>query len=130
MWLAWIIAAPLCCARSGRVADRTRLSNLPPCLIGTEACVGAHHFSRKLEALGHDARVMQRGMYSCTQKGRKNDFRDAEAIAEAWQRSITCANDWSVNASVLSIKFAPSCWGAAWPLDRGCGSCALSCRAF
>jgi transposase len=32
-----------------------RLANLPPCLIGMEACVGAHHLSRKLKALGHDA---------------------------------------------------------------------------
>ena len=30
-----------------------RLANLPPCLIGIEACVGAHYLSRKLQALGH-----------------------------------------------------------------------------
>jgi hypothetical protein len=35
-----------------------RLANLPPCLIGLEACSGAHHLSRKLRALGHDARLM------------------------------------------------------------------------
>jgi transposase len=35
-----------------------RLANLPPCLIGMEACVGAHHLSRGLQALGHDARLM------------------------------------------------------------------------
>jgi transposase len=35
-----------------------RLANLPPCLIGMEACVGAHHLSRKLNGLGHDARLM------------------------------------------------------------------------
>jgi transposase len=29
---------------------QTRLANLPPCLIGMEACVGAHHLSRKLQA--------------------------------------------------------------------------------
>ena len=34
----------------------TRLENLPPCLIGMEACVGAHHRSRRLMLLGHDAR--------------------------------------------------------------------------
>ena len=33
-----------------------RFANMPPCLIGMEACVGAHHLSRKLKALGHDAR--------------------------------------------------------------------------
>jgi hypothetical protein len=36
----------------------TRLANLPPCLIGMEACVGAHHLSRKLQMFGHDARLM------------------------------------------------------------------------
>ncbi len=36
----------------------TRLANLPPCLIGMEACVGAHHLSRKLQMLGQDARLM------------------------------------------------------------------------
>lgn len=36
----------------------SRLANMPPCLIGMEACVGAHHLSRKLNALGHDARLM------------------------------------------------------------------------
>jgi transposase len=30
-----------------------RFANLPPCLIGMEACVGAHHLSRKLKELGH-----------------------------------------------------------------------------
>jgi transposase len=57
----------------------TRLANMPRCLIDTEACVGAHHLSRQLKALGHDARPTP-ARYS---KGQKNDFRDAEAIAEA-----------------------------------------------
>ena len=35
-----------------------RLANVPPCLIGMEACVGAHHLSRELASLGHDARLM------------------------------------------------------------------------
>jgi transposase len=63
-----------------------RLANLPPCLIGMEACVGAHHLSRKLQILGHDARLMP-AKYVCPySRGQKNDFRDAEAIAEAVQR--------------------------------------------
>ncbi len=36
----------------------TRLANLSPCLIGMEACVGAHHLSRRLTMLGHAARLM------------------------------------------------------------------------
>ena len=35
-----------------------RFANMPPCLIGMEACVGAHHLSRKLKAFGHDAQLM------------------------------------------------------------------------
>ena len=63
-----------------------RLANLPPCLIGMEACVGAHHLSRKLQTLGHDARMMPAKYVRPYSKGQKNDFRDAEAIAEAVQR--------------------------------------------
>src|SRR5918992_6186522 len=63
-----------------------RLANLPPCLIGMEACVGAHHLSRKLKALGHDARLMPAKYVRPYSKGEKIDYRDAEAIAEAVQR--------------------------------------------
>jgi transposase len=63
-----------------------RLANLPPCLIGMEACVGAHHLSRKLKALGHDARLMPAKYVRPYSKGEKNDYRDADAIAEAVQR--------------------------------------------
>jgi transposase len=63
-----------------------RLANVPPCLIGMEACVGAHHLSRKLQALGHDARLMPAKYVRPYSRGQKNDFRDAEAIAEAVQR--------------------------------------------
>jgi transposase len=58
----------------------TRLANLPPCLIGMEACVGAHHLSRKLRMVGHDARLMPAKYVRPYSKGQKNDFRDAEAV--------------------------------------------------
>jgi transposase len=63
-----------------------RLANMPRCLIGMEACVGAHHLSRKLTSLGHDARLMPAKYVRPYSRGQKNDFRDAEAIAEAVQR--------------------------------------------
>src|SRR4030095_12525936 len=69
-----------------RGEGETRLANLPPCLIGMEACVGAHHLSRKLRTLGHDPRLMPAKYVKAFLKGNKNDFRDAEAIAEAVQR--------------------------------------------
>ena len=60
-----------------------RLANVPACRIGMEACVGAHHLSRKLMALDHDARLMPAKYVRPYSKGQKNDFRDAEAIAAA-----------------------------------------------
>ena len=51
-----------------------RLANMPACLIGMEACVGAHHLSRKLKALGHDARLMPASMCAHTQKDRRTTF--------------------------------------------------------
>lgn len=63
-----------------------RFVNLPPCLIGVEACSGAHHVGRRLAALGHDVRLIPAQYVKPFLKGHKNDFRDAEAIAEAVQR--------------------------------------------
>src|SRR3982074_2472338 len=63
-----------------------RLANMPPCLIGMEACVGAHHLSRKLQSYAHDARLMPAKYVRPYAKGQKNDFRDGETIAEAVQR--------------------------------------------
>src|SRR6476661_4515886 len=51
-----------------------------------EACVGAHHLSRKLTTLGHDTRLLPPKYVRPYSKGQKNDSRDAEAIAEAVQR--------------------------------------------
>jgi transposase len=81
--------------KRGRIAVRQKFTrraieqwfaNLPKCLIGMEACVGAHHLARRLNALGHDARLMAAKFVKGFLKGNKNDFRDAEAIAEAVQR--------------------------------------------
>jgi transposase len=63
-----------------------RLANVPPCLVGMEACVGAHHLSRQLLALGHDVKLVPGQFVKPFLKGQKNDFRDAEAVAEAVQR--------------------------------------------
>ena len=59
-----------------------RFANMPPCLVGMEACVGAHHLSRKLNSLGHNARLMPAKYVRPYSRGQKNDFRDAEAIAD------------------------------------------------
>ena len=63
-----------------------RLANVPRCLIGMEACSGAHHIGRRLTELGHDVRLIPAQYVKPFLKGHKNDYRDAEAIAEAVQR--------------------------------------------
>ena len=64
-------------------------ASLPPCLVGMEACGGAHEWARQLKALGHDARLMAPKLvapYRDGGKRKKNDAVDAEAICEAVQR--------------------------------------------
>lgn len=62
------------------------LSNLEPCLIGMEACSGAHDLARRLIAMGHDARLMAACFVQPYRKNQKNDGNDAEAICEAVAR--------------------------------------------
>src|SRR5258708_40337780 len=63
-----------------------RCANMPSCLIGMEACVGAHHLSRPLRALGHDARLMPAKYARPYSRGQENDFGDAAGIGEGGQR--------------------------------------------
>jgi transposase len=58
-------------------------ANLPACLIGIEACSSAHHWARKLQALGHTVRLMAPQFVKPYVKSNKNDVADAEAICEA-----------------------------------------------
>ena len=61
-------------------------ANLEPCLIGMEACGSAHHWARKLIALGHTVKLMAPQFVKPYVKSNKNDARDAEAICEAVTR--------------------------------------------
>ena len=54
-----------------------------PCVVGMEACGGAHHWARTLRGLGYDARLMSAQFVKAYVKSNKNDWRDAEAICEA-----------------------------------------------
>jgi transposase len=72
------------------VAGRLELhmANLQPCLVGIEACAGAHHIGRRLSAFGHNVRLIPGQHIKPFRKGEKNDYRDAEAIAEAVQPTM------------------------------------------
>jgi transposase len=61
-------------------------ANLPPCLIGMEACGSAHYWARKLETFRHTVKLMAPQFVKPYVKTNKNDARDAEAICEAVQR--------------------------------------------
>jgi transposase len=61
-------------------------SNLPPCLIGMEACGSAHHWARKLQTFGHTVKLMAPQFVKPYVKSNKNDMADAEAICEAVAR--------------------------------------------
>jgi transposase len=61
-------------------------ANLQPCLIGMEACGGAHYWARKLSGLGHTVRLMAPQFVKPYVKTNKSDRNDAEAICEAVAR--------------------------------------------
>src|SRR5918998_1275680 len=60
---------------------------LPPCVVGIEACASAHHWARRISALGHTVRLIAPAKVKpYVQRGRKNDANDAAAIVEALMR--------------------------------------------
>lgn len=62
------------------------LASFPPCLVGMEACSGAHYLSRELRKRGFDARIMAPKFVAPYRKNGKNDSNDAAAICEAVTR--------------------------------------------
>ena len=64
----------------------TYMANLEPCLIAMEACGGANYWAREFIALGHQVKLIAPQYVKPYVKGNKNDYNDAEAIAEAAQR--------------------------------------------
>ena len=61
-------------------------AELPPTLVGLEACGSAHHWARLIGSYGHEVRLMPAGYVKAYVKRNKNDGRDAEAICEALSR--------------------------------------------
>jgi transposase len=61
-------------------------ANLPSSLIGMEAGVGSHFLERALREQGHEVRLIPAQFVRPFVKSNKNDYRDAEAIAEAVER--------------------------------------------
>lgn len=82
-------------SKEGRLVKKKKLNrkqvlpfmaNLEPCLIVMEACGGANYWAREFIALGHEVKLIAPQYVKPFVKGNKNDYNDAEAIAEAAQR--------------------------------------------
>jgi transposase len=73
-----------------RTVSRAKLAELvaqlPPCLIGMEACSGAHEWARRFAGFGHTVKLMAPKFVTPYRKSGKNDGNDAEAICEAVAR--------------------------------------------
>lgn len=81
--------------KKGKVVLRKQVSrkklsevivNLPPCVIGMEACGGANYWARVFEKMGHTVRLISPQFVKPYVKSNKNDYNDAEAICEALTR--------------------------------------------
>jgi len=69
--------------KSSRSKLAAFMANIPPCMVGMEACGGAHDWARKFRVMGHDVRLMSPQFVKPYVKSNKNDTLDAEAICEA-----------------------------------------------
>jgi transposase len=69
-----------------RAALEKFFAQLPPCLVGMEACGSAHHWARVIGGYGHEVRLMPPAYVKPYVKRNKNDGRDAEGICEAVTR--------------------------------------------
>jgi len=87
----------LCCVnKMGRLLKKKQLkrkqvlpylARLEPCLVVMEACGGANYWAREIQALGYEVKLIAPQYVKPYVKGNKNDYNDAEAIAEAAQRA-------------------------------------------
>jgi len=87
---------PLSCGNArGEVVERKLLkraqvleylATLEPCVVGLEACGGAHYWARAIEALGHRVKLLSPALVAPYRKGQKHDRNDADAILEALTR--------------------------------------------
>ncbi|MGF1689564.1 IS110 family transposase, partial [Photobacterium japonica] len=64
-------------------------ANIPPAIIGMEACGSAHYWARELTKLGHTPKIMAAKYVAPFRTGAKNDLNDAVAICIAVARPST-----------------------------------------
>ena len=105
---------PVLRKRLGRAKLLPFFADLPPCLVGMEACASAHHWARELQALGFEVRLIPPQYVRPFVKTNKNDAADAEAICEAVTRPTMrfAAAKSAEQQSVLMLHPGPRVVGA------------------
>lgn len=77
-----------------RLALISTFEKLSRCIVGMEACLSAHFVSRVLRKLGFEPRIIPSKYTKPFVKGQKNDYNDAEGIAEAALRpNLKCVSE-------------------------------------
>jgi transposase len=111
--------------RIRRLALKDVFEKLPACIVGMEACLSAHFVSRTPRALGHEPRIVPAIYVKPFVKGQKNDYNDAEAIAEASVRGSTLRQSGCTGTS------SPSHWPTSSRASPGacCATTRLSIPA-
>src|ERR1700686_3594360 len=84
-------------------------ANMQTCLIGMEACSGSHFLGRALREQGHDVKLIPAQFVKPFVKSNKNDFIDAEAIAEAVDRENMQASCRSRQMTSSTCKLSIAC---------------------
>lgn len=72
--------------RCSRAQLMALMAKLTDCRVAMEACCGAHHLARAIASFSHDVKLIAPQFVKPFLKSNKNDYLDAEAIAEAVQR--------------------------------------------
>ena len=105
--------------RIGRAKVLEYFGELPPCLVGIEACPSAHHWGRELQSLGHTVRLIPPSYVKAYLKRSKNDANDAAAICEAVTRPsmrfvpIKTREQQSALMLHRALRFPPVCYMCA-----------------
>ncbi len=101
-------------------------ANRPSCLIGMEACGGAHHWARQLLGMGHQVKLMPGAYVKAFNLRHKNDMADAQAIWCAVQQPSRAGLAWCRDRPVQGAK--SPCRGSANRVTGICANCLLMVR--
>ena len=118
-------AARSCCGSSSpRTQLPQRLANIPPCLIGMEACAGAHHIGRQLQALGDNVRLIPAQYVKMPGGGeRRPALCKSKDVASISMRIVA-------SFVVLALALASHAAQAQGQVPKGAASASVAAKTF